>query len=194
MKTISGLVSDMTTFISEGPLLAVFVFLLFVVFCRAQGTYWLGRYMGHFIMTRGKPKDGWRLRVYDWIHSESTTRGIDILQRRGWPVIPFSFLTVGFQTVINMGAGVIRMPWLRYTPAMFPGCIAWAIIYSTIGWAVWEAAFATAAGSPIGIVVIVFTIGLLVWWIRKKAKAGKKAMEAGDPKAEIEYAGQERLK
>lgn len=186
MITTDSPISTMTSFISDGPLVAVFAFLLVVVFCRAQGTYWLGRYMGHFIMTRGKPANGWRLRAYEWIHSDSTTRGIDTLQRRGWPVIPLSFLTVGFQTIINLGAGVIGMPWLRYTPAMIPGCLAWAGIYATVGWAVWEVAFVAAAGSPYGIVVIIVLLALLVWFIVRKTKAGKRAIAQGNPNATID--------
>ncbi|MDO5025591.1 MAG: VTT domain-containing protein [Trueperella sp.] len=170
---MSGVIDSMMNFIYTGPVVPVYLFLLCVVFFRAQGTYWLGRYMGNFIMTRGKPRGGWRLRTYNWIHADSTARAIATLQRRGWPVIPFSFLTVGFQTMINMGAGVIRMTWPRYTAAMFPGCLAWALIYSTIGWTVWKAAFSAAAGSPLGILVIAVILFAAVWWFRHTKKVSK---------------------
>ena len=48
------------------------------------------------------------------------------LERWGFIGIPASFLTVGFQTMVNAAAGFIRMRWDLYTVAMIPGCIAWA--------------------------------------------------------------------
>ena len=59
-----------------------------------------------------------------------------------------SFLTVGLQTVVNAAAGLIRMPWVRYTIAMLIGCVAWALIYATVGIAAVEACIALAAHSP----------------------------------------------
>ena len=59
-----------------------------------------------------------------------------------------SFLTIGFQTVVNAAAGLIRMPWVRYTIAMLIGCVAWALIYATVGIAAVEAGIALAAHSP----------------------------------------------
>lgn len=173
MTIISSLVSQISDFINNGPFIAVFVFLTVVVFCRAQGTYWLGRYMNHFVMTRGRPHNGWRLRAYEWIHSDSTNRAITVLHHRGWPIITLCFLTVGFQTVINLGAGVIGWPWLKYTAAMLPGSLMWATIYSTIGWSVFSAVVATAAGSPSGIAVIVTIIVLTVGFIAFRSKRTK---------------------
>jgi len=54
------------------------------------------------------------------------------------------------------------MPWWRYTLAMIPGCLAWATIYSTIGFAVWGAVLAAAAGSPWGIAGMVATAIIVV--------------------------------
>ena len=67
-----------------------------------------------------------------------------------------SFLTVGLQTVVNAAAGLIRMPWIRYTVAMLIGCIAWAAIYATVGIAAVEGmtrpvrTFALGAGRAAG--------------------------------------------
>lgn len=184
MSAFSDLVSAISNFVSDGPFVPVFIFLMIVVFFRAQGTYWLGRYTHYFVMTRGKPDGGWRLRAYHWIHSDSTSRAIDLLRRRGWPVIPFSFLTVGFQTVANMAAGVIRMAWPKYTAAMIPGCVAWALIYATIGWAVFEAAVASAAGSPIGWAVIAAIVALIFFLVFQRGRAAKAIAKQGNPDVE----------
>ncbi len=64
------------------------------------------------------------------------------------------FLTIGVQTMVNLAAGLGRMPFGRYTLAMVPGCVAWAFIYATVGLTAFYAAVAAAAGSPWGIAVV----------------------------------------
>lgn len=162
----------LSTFLAEGPFLAVFFFLLGVVFLRAQGTYWLGRWVTSLALRHIHPKDGWRRRTVDWFNSPAVRHGSSSIHRWGMPIIPISFLTVGFQTVVQAGAGVLRLPWPKYTLAMFPGTLVWALIYSTIGFAVWEAAIAAAAGSPWGIgVSVVVALGLAVL-IRRRRHRG----------------------
>src|SRR5699024_5662883 len=55
------------------------------------------------------------------------------LDRWGPPAVAVSFLTIGFQTAINLAAGVVRMRWYRYVPALIIGGALWASIYTTIG-------------------------------------------------------------
>lgn len=110
----------------EGRPFAVTATVLFlIVLARAQATYWAGRgATGALHTTLRRRLDGPRM-----------TRAIAALHRWGLPLITISFLTIGFQTVINAAAGLTRMHWGRYTAAMVPGCVAWALIYSTIGFA-----------------------------------------------------------
>ncbi|MDO5495629.1 MAG: VTT domain-containing protein [bacterium] len=152
----------MIDFLNDGPFLAVYLFLLMVVFLRAQGTYWLGRWATNLAVKHMRPTEGWRKKAVDWLNSPAALRGTASIHRWGLPVIPFSFLTVGFQTVVNAGAGLLRLPWWKYTLAMIPGCLAWALIYSTIGFAVWGAAISAAAGSPWGIAGIIAVIVVVV--------------------------------
>ena len=108
------------------------------------------------------------------------------IHRWGLAVIPFSFLTVGFQTMVNAGAGALRMPWWKYTLAMIPGCLAWATIYSTIGFAVWGAVLAAAAGSPWGIAGIAATalvVGATLA-VRRRANARMTHLRVVDGDAE----------
>lgn len=115
----------------EGRSFAVTATILFlIVFARAQATYWTGRgaMTGALHTTLGRRLNGPRM-----------TRAIAALHRWGLPLITASFLTVGFQTVVNAAAGLTRMPWGRYTAAMTPGCVAWSLIYSTIGFAAFTA-------------------------------------------------------
>lgn len=166
----------MPEFIAEGPFWLVFAFLTAVVFLRAQATYWLGSWATSVTVRRVRPRREWQRRLVERLTSPSTDQGIAAIHRWGLAVVPVSFLTVGFQTMVNAGAGVLRMPWWKYTLAMIPGCLAWATIYSTIGFAMWEAALAAAAGSPWGIAgmaatALVITTTVLVRRRRRAARA-----------------------
>ncbi|WP_216378965.1 DedA family protein [Arcanobacterium phocae] len=172
---MTNLIADISYFLSHGPLLIVFSFLCVVIFFRAQGTYWLGRYIAHIVYDRivgHEHKTMLTKRFEAWLTSERIVRGIDTVQRRGWPVVTVSFLTVGFQTIANMSAGILRMPWMLYTAAMIPGGAAWATIYATIGWTVWKAAMASAAGSPWGVIVVVAILGMYGVFIIRRKRAG----------------------
>ena len=73
-------------------------------------------------------------------------------------MVTVSFLTVGFQTVVNAAAGLVRMPWVRYTVAMLIGCMAWALIYATVGIAALEAGMALAARSPWALAAVIIAL------------------------------------
>jgi membrane protein DedA with SNARE-associated domain len=96
-----------------------------------------------------------------------------MVARWGAPVVTLSFLTVGIQTLVNLAAGVMRMPLRRYIPALTIGAILWAFLYATLG-------FATFAGwrriyqlSPaVAIVTLVVLLaglaGYIVWQVRHR--------------------------
>ncbi|QRV02785.1 VTT domain-containing protein [Arcanobacterium phocisimile] len=181
---MSDLVSIISNFMSEGPFLAVFLFLCVVIFFRAQGTYWLGRYITRVVQrtvtTPGSTAES-SSRFARWLASERVQNGVHSVQRRGWPVVTLSFLTVGFQTIANMAAGILRMPWPLYTAAMIPGGLAWAAIYSTIGWAVWKATVASATYSWWGPLIMISLLGLYgVFFLRRK-RAGDDIIKAENP-------------
>lgn len=171
----------MTEFIATGPIWAVFAFLTVVVFLRASATYWLGRWVSLVTLSRRRPDEGWRKRLLDRLEAAANDQGISAIQRWGLVVLPFSFLTVGFQTMVNAGAGMLRIPWWKYTLAILPGCLAWATIYSTIGFAVWQAGIAAAAGSPWGVAAIAAVI--LVFWATKAVRRRRRANLIALPRA-----------
>ena len=71
-----------------------------------------------------------------------------LLHRWGPVAVTLAYLTVGVQTAVFAGSGLIRMPYARFTLASLPGAVGWAIVWATAGLgAVW-AALALAARSP----------------------------------------------
>lgn len=172
-------------FLSGWPFWVVFVFLWFGATIRGQATYWAGRVVTEQALRRTRPAAGWKLRIHQWLEGGGADRGINAIRRWGLVVVPFSYLTVGFQTMVLAGAGVLRITWPKFSLAQLPGALAWATIYSTIGWAVWEAAFAAAAGSPVGIAVVLAIVAVIVVVVvhrRLTGSAARTADRAGEPR------------
>lgn len=138
---------------SSYPFGLALAFLFCVAMLRGQATYWLARYVTEQTLRRTHPKDGWQAKVHGWLSGEAIDRGRDAVQRCGIAAVPLAYLTIGVQTVILASAGVLRMRWLRFTIAQSFGALAWGLIYSTIGFAVWAAFFDRAFRSVPGIVV-----------------------------------------
>lgn len=146
----------------------LFAFLFVVVFLRAQGTYWLGRLAAAGALS-GRDHEGVRGRLARWFNGPVPARGARLLERWGLVIIPLCFLTVGIQTAVNAGSGVVRLRWRTYTLAMVPGCVAWSLMYGLGMMAVWMAALGVVAGSPWAwalIAVALLGIGTHVAWRR----------------------------
>jgi membrane protein DedA with SNARE-associated domain len=105
--------------------------------------------------------------VHRWLTGDALDRGRGIVQRWGVAAVPLCYLTVGVQTVVLASAGVIRMPWPRFTLAQSLGALAWAAIYSTVGFAVWAGlARAAVTGGPwpaVGLVLLVVVLTVVTW-------------------------------
>lgn len=153
----------MPELIKDGPIWLVVVFLFVVVFCRAQGTYWLARAVAAGAM-RSHSERPLIAKIAAWFTGPGPERGKRALERWGLVIIPVSFLTVGFQTAVNAAAGLVRMRWRRYTLAMLPGCLMWALLYGLGLLAVWVAAINAVAGSwwTLAALLVIFALAMIV--------------------------------
>ena len=160
------------------PLLIGFLFI--VVFFRAQGTYWLARSIPAIAEKRvasGRPAG----RFTRWFLGPTPRQGAEILEKWGIIVIPLCFLTVGVQTAVLAGAGLVRMDWKRFTLAMIPGAIAWAFLYGLGLLAVWTAAVTALAGNPWSYVALAVVV--LFFYALKKLKQRQSKRILGEPGA-----------
>jgi membrane protein DedA with SNARE-associated domain len=76
--------------------------------------------------------------------------------------------------VINGAAGLIRTPWVRYSIAMLIGCVAWALIYATNGFAALDAATALATHSPwalVAVIVLLVAVAVAVFVARRRRRS-----------------------
>src|SRR5690625_5071339 len=143
----------------DGPWIWVWLALFFIVFCRAGGTHLIGR-----ALRNGVSRIGAVQRV---LNSADYLRADRVLDRWGPPAVTVSFLTIGFQTAINLASGVIRMRWYRYLPALLIGGALWAPIYTTIGSVSWMALAAAYQRWPVATisVPVVLAFALIGWSI-----------------------------
>ncbi len=144
----------------DGPWIWVWLGLYLIIFCRAGGTYLIGR-----LVRNGVTRIGAIQRI---LASSVYQRAEATIDRWGPPAVAVSFLTIGFQTAMNLAAGVIRMRWYRYLPALLIGGALWATVYTFIG-SVSLQAIALAyerwpvATMSIGAVLAAALIGWIIW-------------------------------
>jgi membrane protein DedA with SNARE-associated domain len=143
----------MMDFTKDLPFPLAVTVLFVVVLLRASATYWLGR-VAH--------AGAGRTRAQKALASRRFLTAQSWIGRWGAPVITLSFLTIGFQTAVNLAAGVIRMPLRRYLPAMAVGCVLWAVLYATVGFVTIEALGRLYELSPVTatVLLVLLILGL----------------------------------
>lgn len=147
---------------TEGPFWIAFTGLFLIVTARGQATYWIARVVTEQALARTHPVTGWRASVHRWLQGDGPARGRAAIRTWGLVMVPLCHLTIGVQTLVLAGAGMLRIGWLRFTLWQIPGALAWALIYATIGFAVWQATLAAIAGSPLalaGLAAILLVVG-----------------------------------
>ena len=176
----AGIDSMVPAFAREG--IWLFVFLFFFFFFRAQATYWLARGAASgAVLATGR--QGFLGAMARWFDGPVPRKGAAMLDKWGIIAIPLCFLTVGIQTAINAGAGLVRMRWSTYTIAMIPGCVLWALLYGLGTLAVFAAAIRAVAGSPwgwAGLALIIALIGAKIVWGRRKRRAVDAALASDE--------------
>ncbi len=143
------------------PVAAAYLFLVAVAFLRGGATYAVGR----LARKAGTRAD----RTRHLLERPGMARAEQVVGRWGAPVVAVSFLTVGFQSLVNAAAGVLQMPLRRYLPGLLVGALIWAGIYVTIGIAVLQAWMASENGLwLLGAVVAVALVAGLTVLLRRR--------------------------
>lgn len=154
--------------IRELPFGLAYLTLFVIVMLRANATYWAGR----LVVGEGRRS----ARIQRLLDSRAMKLAEHFIKRWGLLAVPLSFLTIGVQTTVNLTAGILRMPLVRYLPAVTLGCLMWAAIYSTIGFAAVYAVLLGLAGSPwavVALAVAIAVVGGMVWFHRRHAQGSR---------------------
>ncbi len=159
------------------PFVVVLLALFAIVLVRSHATYWAGRALVRGARVGGERLGGpawWRafvLRMGRFASSPGARRGLTLLHRWGPVAVTLAYLTVGVQTAVFGGAGLVRMPYGRFTVASVPGAAAWAVVWATVGLGAVYAAVTLAARSPwalAGLLAVLVAAGLLVVRSRRR--------------------------
>lgn len=168
------------------PFAVAYLLFLTVILLRGQATYWLARLVSGAAL-RGRLRPGTvRHRLARWLDSRVQGRGTDVLERYGLVVIPLAHLTVGVQTIVLAAAGLLRITWWRFALAQLVGGLAWAAIYTTIGFAVWWAAVTAAVGHWWLALLVVAVIVAVAMWRRHLTLRPFLDRAEGDPSVRAE--------
>lgn len=160
------------------PLPAAVAALFVIVLLRAGGTYAIGR---------GSREGVKRLLERRGRMAPQLARAEAVIGRYGAPVVALSFLTVGFQTAVNLAAGVLRMPLVKYLPALAVGGAMWATLYGVLGLATVNAIVSAAQRNPVGAILSALAVvGILVLievLTRKARSIASAETDAAEPTA-----------
>lgn len=134
----------------DWPVGLAFGVLLLAALLRGSATYAIGRGARSAAARRsGSDEPG-----------PTMARAERLVRRVGPPAGSLGFLTIGLQSAINLSAGAMRMPLSRFAPALVVGALLWATIYTTIGFAVVEAALGRGSWWLLGAVLLVVVVVL----------------------------------
>lgn len=155
--------SETIAWLMDGaPYAITFVFFFCLAFARGNATYWMGR---------GIAKGVEHTRFERHLHGPVYLRAQRFIARWGMLAVPLSFLTVGIQSAVNASAGVSRMPVRRYLPAVAVGATAWALLYTTIGMAVFYAWLALDWPWLVGGALVIALAAAVIIRMRKRRTA-----------------------
>ena len=166
----------------DAPYLVVVGALFVIVMFRANGTYWVGR-----LLQRG----ALHTRLARVMTTPGYARAVDKLTSWGPPLVTVSFLTIGFQTLVNLASGATAMPLRRDLPAVSLGCILWAFIYGTVGFAGFEALALLWERNPVAAVSlgVLAALGLatfIAWRVRVARRTPASAPDEATPVQQAE--------
>lgn len=165
----------------NAPKVVVYAALFCIVFLRASATYAAGRGL-----ITGMSHTRFATRIQNPRYQQAT----ELVARYGAPVVAVCFLTVGFQSLVLLAAGGLRMPLRRFVPALVVGSTLWALLYGTVGFVGFELWLALFRFSPPlavgGSAVVVITIVMLVLRgrVRKQEPAILTASPVDEPAAQ----------
>ncbi|MBS44865.1 MAG: hypothetical protein CMH83_17205 [Nocardioides sp.] len=141
----------------DWPVVPLWGFLVVVAFARGGATYAVARGLRDVAARRT-----------GLLERPSVRRAEDTVRRFGAPAVTLCFLTVGVQTAVNAAAGSLRMPLVRYLPALALGAVVWATVYLTVGLAV-VAAFWSGHLSWVLVLLVVLAVVVAGWVLVRRA-------------------------
>jgi membrane protein DedA with SNARE-associated domain len=136
--------------------------------------YWVGLVGGRPLIER------WGR--YIFLRKHELDRAEVWFEKHGETAVFVSRLLPVVRTFISLPAGVAKMPFVKFTLYTFLGCLPWTFALTWAGFLLgenWETFL--KYGEPVSIAIGVLLLGLLVWWLVRRARAkARTSVAAGD--------------
>lgn len=130
--------------------------------------YWVGLVGGRPLIERwGK---------YIFLRKHELDRAEVWFEKHGEAAVFVSRLLPVVRTFISLPAGVAKMPFVKFTVYTFLGCLPWTFALTWAGFLLgenWETFL--KYGEPVSIAIGVILLGVLVWWLVRRARAKARA-------------------
>lgn len=135
--------------------------------------YWVGLVGGRPLIERwGK---------YIFLRKHELDRAEVWFEKHGEAAVFVSRLLPVVRTFISLPAGVAKMPFVKFTLYTFLGCLPWTFALTWAGFLLgenWETFL--KYGEPVSIAIGVILLGVLVWWLVRRARAKARAELAAE--------------
>jgi membrane protein DedA with SNARE-associated domain len=130
--------------------------------------YWVGLVGGRPLIERwGK---------YIFLRKHELDRAEVWFEKHGEAAVFVSRLLPVVRTFISLPAGVAKMPFVKFTLYTFLGCLPWTFALTWAGFLLgenWETFL--KYGEPVSIAIGVILLGVLIWWLVRRARAKARA-------------------
>jgi membrane protein DedA with SNARE-associated domain len=119
----------------------------------------LGYYGGRPLLTR--------YQVLFRIQNKTVERGEELFARYGAVTIFFARFVFGMRVIAGPMAGVLRMPWRKFTFFNFLGAALWVTVISGVGYLFgqhWERLAQEVKRIDISVAILLVVAAVLLWW------------------------------
>lgn len=126
----------------------------------------IGFYGGRPLLTRYK-------KIFR-IHDRTVQRGEALFDHYGAATIFFARFVFGLRILAGPLAGVLRMPWRRFTTFNFLGAAAWVTVISGAGYFFgqhWERLVRDVKRVDLAVAILLLLVAALAWW-RSRCEKG----------------------
>jgi membrane protein DedA with SNARE-associated domain len=140
----------------------------------------LGSWLAYWVGLRGGRPLIERWGRYIFLREHELDRAEIWFEKHGEAAVFVSRLLPVVRTFISLPAGVAKMPFVKFTVYTFLGCLPWTFALTWAGFLLgenWETFL--KYGEPVSIAIGVVILGLLVWWLVRRARRAK-ARASGD--------------
>lgn len=105
------------------------------------------------------------------IENKTVQRGEELFARYGAVTVFLARFVFGMRVIAGPMAGVLRMPWRKFTIFNFLGATLWVTVISVVGYLFgqhWERLAGEVKRIDIAAAILLVIVAMLLWWRRRR--------------------------